>query len=348
MTIGMHVAALAAHVPTDAPAAQQASIVPIHVIENVQQRVVKLTGAAVGTQKGYGSGVLVSTDGLIVTAASPLLEASTVVVTLWDGRDVDAKLVRRDDLLQLALLKIEASGLPSFELADLPEPVAGQLAIAAGNAFKVAEGAEPVSITVGVLSGKARLAARYRRQSVRYRGDVLLTDAIVSAPGMAGGALCDAHGELLGVIGRPVKSERTNTWLNYAVPREQVRQFMQQTRATSQQADEESLVSAGAAGERVLNRIGIRLFDVGGRWRPAYVERVRADSAAAIAGVEPEDLLLSVADVNVASCEDVREALGQAPDSDRLKLVVKRGELIHEYEIAVQPDDRAADTENAQ
>jgi S1-C subfamily serine protease len=305
------------------------------VLEQAQSRVVKITGAAVGTQKGYASGVLVSADGRIVTAASPLLEASAVRVVLHDGRDYEAKVLRRDEVRQLALLKIEASATPHFTLEPVPDPPIGTRLFAAANPFKVAEGPEPVSVTTGVFAGRARLAARNRAQQVGYRGEVLLTDMITSAPGMAGGALFDADGRLLGVLGRPLISDRTNTWLNYAMPAAEVAAFV-----ASNGGEEASGESAGAPAadpNRVLMEIGVRLFDVGGRSRPAYVERVRPGSPAAAAGLLADDLILSVEDEPVATCAEVRQVVADVRGAERLRLSVKRADAVHAFSIPIEP-----------
>lgn len=313
----------------------------------VQARVVKLTGAAVGSQKGYGSGVIVSPDGQIVTALTPLLEGASIRATLSDGRVLDATVAKRDEPRQLAVLKIAASGLPAFDISAGADAVksgrVGGWVLAAANPFKVAEGAEPVSVSLGTFAGRAPLEARYRRRDVAFRGEVILTDLVVSAPGMAGGALTDLRGQLLGVIGRPVQSEKTNTWLNYAIPSAEIADLLTDAVTPPAQAAA-PWARTPADADRLLIALGVRLFDVGGRTRPAYVERVRPDSPAAQAGLMADDLLLNVEDVTVTTCEEVRSALTQLPHSARLKLVLKRGSRVESVEIdctAQQPATRA-------
>lgn len=313
----------------------------------VQARVVKLTGAAVGSQKGYGSGVIATPDGQIVTALTPLLEGASIRATLSDGRVLDATVAKRDEQRQLAVLKIEASGLPAFDLSAgtdaLKTGQVGEWVLAAANPFKVAEGAEPVSVSLGIFAGRAPLEARYRRRDVAFRGEVILTDLVVSAPGMSGGALTDLRGRLLGVIGRPVKSEKTNTWLNYAIPSAEIADLLTDAATPPTQAAA-PWARTPADADRLLIALGVRLFDVGGRTRPAYVERVRPDSPAAKAGLMVDDLLLNVEDVTVTTCEEVRSALTQLPHAARLKLVLKRGSRVESVEIdgsAQQPTTRA-------
>lgn len=295
----------------------------------VQQRVVKLYGGALGKQHGYGTGVLVSSDGQIVTTLSAMLETPALRAVLVDGRRFPARVVRRDARRRLALLKIDASDLSAFELVSSEHVRTGDWLIAAANSFKVASGPEPVSISLGVLSGRTTLDAQRHTQRVAYDGPVLLTDIIVSAPGAAGGALVDLDGRLVGVIGEPVVSRRTHTWLNYALPVEQVREMIEQPGGERPVAQRNGNGSDDlAAGRSRLLGLGIRLFDVGGKVRLAYVERVRAGSPARRAGLRAGDLILSVGDAAVETCDDVARRVAALGEGDALRLLVKRGDEV--------------------
>lgn len=285
-------------------------------------RVVKITGAAVGSQKGYGSGTIVSADGLIVTALTTMIEAQDLRVVLDDGRKFSASLVARDDYRQLAVLRIAAADLPHFDLKVTPQLAPGAWVLSASNVFKVAQGPEPVSITLGTYAGTARLAARYRRRDVPFRGAVVLTDIITSAPGSAGGAIVDLQGRLVGVIGRPATSLRTNTWLNYALPVAEVRSLIED-------GPRELPLQDAVANDRELEQaalqFGVRLWDIGGSVRPAYVERVVADSRAYRAGLQPDDLILEIDQQPIANCEDAYRVLTSIAADTPFEFVVKRG-----------------------
>ncbi len=351
-----------------------------------QERVVKLYGAAIGREKAYGSGVVISPDGQIVTALSVLLEGRSLRAVLPDGRALPAQILARDERRQLALLKVDAAHLPYFELpgspggkqsergsaTDRPEAgppatnrsavghpaeagiEAGDWVIAAANPFNVAEGPEPVSISVGVLAGRVNLAARHRAQDFPYEGPVLLTDIIVTAPGSAGGALLDLDGRLVGVIGRPVISRYTNTWVNFAVPVEEVAAFVASAQpalaggdaraaegqkvatgtATAPAGDSGTMQPAAGADSAREVELGIQLFDVGGRVRPAYVERVRPGSPAARAGLRANDLIVSLDGQPVASCEDFARLVSRLQPGRPVSLVVKRGDELKPLDLA--------------
>ncbi|MEP0845507.1 MAG: serine protease [Phycisphaerae bacterium] len=291
----------------------------------------KLHGGAIGREHGYGSGVLVSSDGLIVTTAAAMLESPALRCVLADGRRFPAKITARDEEHQLVLLKIDADGLPFFELGESSRVLVGDWVVAAANPFKVAQGNEPVSFMVGILSGRTVLAARRRAQDFPYRGPILLLDMIVATPGSSGGAVVDLDGRLVGLIGRPVIGAQTNTWLNYALPVEVVTEFLRAADAG------ELAQPAPAAASRphglTPEDLGLRLFDVGGRVRPAYIERVRGGSPAALAGLRADDLVLSVGGRATATCDELRETVASLQPGSTVALVVKRGEQVLELTL---------------
>ncbi|MFN0138442.1 MAG: S1C family serine protease [Phycisphaerae bacterium] len=304
-------------------------------IAAAQERTVKLYGAQFGKQQGYGSGVVVSNDGFIVTALASLLESPSLRAVLHDGRRYPATIVARDTQRQLALLKIDAAELSHFEMGSSEHLMPGDWVIAAANPFKVAEGPEAVSVAVGVLSGRAELAARRKAQDFPYSGQVLLTDIVIATPGSAGGALVDVDGRLVGVIGKMVESTRTNTLANYAMPVEQVAEFVRRAQAGESTDGPQAAAASQPSGTRML-QLGIRLLDYGSRTQPPYVERVRPDSPAALAAVRSGDLILSIAGNEVQTCADARTALDRTEEAATIVLVVKRGEEVKNVEIRAE------------
>lgn len=324
-------AVLAAYSVSAAAAAQDASQPLDSLVADARQRVVKLYGAAVGLEKAYGSGTLISPDGQIVTALTGLLEGSSLRAVLHDGRVFSARVLKRDAVRQLAVLKIEADDLPHYAVpaAAADRPLPGDWLLAAANPFKVADGPEPVSVSFGACSGETRLTGRHRTRELPYEGPVLLTDIIISTPGSAGGALVDLHGRLVGVIGRAAISRQTNTYLNYALPADEVAAFLHEEEPP---ARPQSLVPTEAGAQRLL-ALGVRLFDVGGRIRPAYVERVMPESLAWSAGLRTSDLILAVGDQPVEVCDDVAESMAELQPGDAVELLVKRGDDVQMIEL---------------
>lgn len=300
------------------------------MLDRVFPCVVKLYGGAGGLEHGYGVGVLVKPDGHVVTASSVLLDSDRLRAVLRDGRTVAARVVRRDERLHLALLRIEARDLPCLTPALQATLRPGDTVIAMGNSFKVAEGEERISVSRGVFSMRTRLDARRRKQPFNYRGDVLLYDAITANPGMAGGPLLDAEGRWVGLIGKIVTSERTNTFLSYALPADVVQEFLEppSVAASAPPTSQPEGAAAGdveAAGRARPPHTGIRLFEMGFRQNAAYVDRVEPGSPAETAGLRGDDLILAVNGRQVRSAGDFQRMMAEARPGQRVSLSVKRG-----------------------
>jgi serine protease Do len=163
--------------------------------------------------EAYQSGFLISAEGHVLTAFSYVLDSDTVTVTLDDGRKFDATLLGAEPRLDVAVLKIDSTELPFF---DLKQAATGVLAFS--NLFSVAVGDEPVSVLHGIVSAVTSLDARRGVFETPYQGPVYVLDAMTNNPGAAGGALTNMQGQLLGMLGKELRNSRTNTWLNYAVP----------------------------------------------------------------------------------------------------------------------------------
>ncbi len=295
-----------------------------------QQRTVKIYGAGIGRVSGYGTGLLVSAEGDILTAEGVNLLGNRIRVTLPDGSMHDARLVRSNHELQLALLKIDAPTPQYFALGDQPPVEKGSWVVAVSNAFKVADGAEPLSVTLGIVSLRTRLDARRGTQDSPYLGDLLLIDAITSNPGAAGGAVVTADGRLAGMIGKIIESKSTNTRLNYAVPVDLLDKFVR---------DELESFAPVVASSDAKAELGIRLFRLGGRNAPAYIDRVVANSPAAAAGLRPDDLVISVGGQAIRNVTEYRQVVDTLKPGEEVLLLVKRGEKVQEFRITPVAED---------
>jgi serine protease Do len=237
-------------------------------IARAQERTAKVFGGSIGRTPGYATGVIVSNQGDILTAAGSLLATENLRVTLADGSEHTARVVRRSNGLQAAWLKIDAATPHWFDLSQAPSAAAGDWVMAVSNAFKVADGNEPLSVNLGVVSLRTKLDARRGFQDFPYEGEVVLYDAITSNPGAAGGAVIDADGKLVGMIGKVIEAKNTNTRLNYAVPHDQLADFL----AGKEPATTPAIATNAAKGD-----LGVRVFPLGGRKSPAYIDRVVAE-----------------------------------------------------------------------
>lgn len=308
-------------------------------VEQAATRVVRLYGLKAGLSAGYGSGILVSDDGLLVTVTSLLLDSEQLRVVTSDGTVYGADMIGSDRQLQLALMRLRP--LPSYDRRGNRIPGApvepgrfqyftpgdstrlqpGDWIIAAGNPFKVAEGSEAISVTVGVFSTRTELDARRKTREFPYHGDVLVIDAITSTPGSPGGPLLDLDGHWMGMIGRMVISNQTHTNFNYAIPVEVVAAFIDSV------LQPPSIDASDAATTaKVKPYHGIKLFEHGYRKKLVYVDRVKRGSPAKTAGLRKDDLIVSVGGRKVADIEAFERIIETKSPGDKLELAVIRNE----------------------
>lgn len=286
--------------------------------------VVKIYGTAAGREHGYGTGVLVSADGQIVTTLSLLVNLRGVKVVLADGRKFTASLERADERRQLALLRIERGGaeFPWLAPATSEHLSAGDTIIALGNWFKIADGNEPVSICKGILSLRTPLEARRLAQDFDYTGDVLIYDALTANPGAAGGPILDIDGRFVGLVGKVIESVSTNTRINYAIPGEEILAFL----GGSESAAPQSPQSPPDPSRKPY--IGVKLAKLGYRHVSAYVERVRPGSPAAEAGIRPDDLIIAIEGRRIANADEYETALARLIPGEAAQFTIKRGQDI--------------------
>ena len=294
-------------------------------VEDVQPKVVKLFGAGgLKNLATYGTGVLVSPDGHIATVWNHLLDADVVTVVLNDGRRFFGKVIGTNSKLDLAIIKIEADGLPFFDIGSASRVGPGAVILAFSNVFKVATGDEPVSVMQGVVSAKTKLSARRGRYVVPYDGDVYLVDAVTNNPGAAGGVLTTADGKLLGMLGRELKGDN-NTWLNYAIPFDVLKKSIEDIIAGRYTRTDDLLAAnEDSKSDIVAADFGFLLVpDVVAR-TPAYVDSVIEESEAAEAGLQPDDLIVFANGELIHSIRSLGQVFDRLLPGDDLQLIVRR------------------------
>jgi len=306
-------------------------------VAQAQKRVVKIYGA--GGFRGmehYQSGILISPEGHVLTVLSYVLDSDRVSVTLHDGRSYEAKLVGADPRLEAAVLKIEAADLPCFDLAKPAELVGGAGVLAVSNLFNVASGNEPASVQHGTVSVVTRLEARRGTFETPYHGPVYVLDMTTNNPGAAGGALVTRRGELAAMLGKELRNTLNNTWLNYAIPIDELRPSVEAIRAGKFVAAPEPAAKKPARPASVAALGMVLVPDVLER-TPAFVDQVRPGSPAARAGLLPDDLVLLVGNRLIQSCKALRQELEAIDRGDPIKLTVLRGQEL--VDVTLPPSE---------
>src|SRR4051794_15643083 len=165
------------------------------IIAQTQPKIVKIFGA--GGLRGleaYQSGFVISGEGHILTVWSYVLDSDVITVALNDGRKLEAQLVGMDPRLEIAVLKIDGTDFPHFNLDEAVALDAGARVLAFNNLYGIATGNEPSSVLHGIVTAKTDLAARSGAYETVYRGPVYVLDAMTNNPGAPGGALTDRRG----------------------------------------------------------------------------------------------------------------------------------------------------------
>ncbi len=309
-------------------------------IDQTQPKVVKIYGA--GGFRGmepYQTGILISPEGHILTAFSHVLDTEYIVAVLADGRKFDARLLGADPRLEAAVLKIDAAGLPYFDLDQAAAVDAGTRVLALSNLFGVAVGNEPVSVQKGTIAIVTRLETRRGAFETPYRGPVYVLDVTTNNPGAAGGALVTRRGALVGMLGKELRNAANDAWLNYAVPIAELRPSVDAMRSGKRVATEETDARRRPRRAIDLAALGIVLVPDAVERTPPFIDRVRPESPAARAGLRPDDLIVLLGDRIVQSRKGLESDLQYVDHEDAVKLTVQRGQELIVVEL--RSDDAA-------
>ena len=167
--------------------------------------------------RGLGSGVIVSQDGYILTNHHVIENADSIRVETSDKRVLEAKLIGQDPQTDLAVIKVQASGLPVVPLGNSDRVRVGDVVLAFGNPLDVGQ-----TVTMGIISAKGRATGAGGNTSFE---DFLQTDAAINR-GNSGGALVNVHGELVGINSQMLTPSGGNVGLGFAIPVNMARNVM--------------------------------------------------------------------------------------------------------------------------
>jgi len=166
--------------------------------------------------EGYGTGFVIRPNGIIVTNQHVVANAQRVVVTLADGSELDGKVLGEDPVTDIAVVKVNRSGLPTAPLGKSTDLMIGEWVVALGNPFAYMLGNAEPTVTVGVVSATGRNILPTGDQPGLYL-DMIQTDAAIN-PGNSGGPLTNALGEVVGVNSSIFSSSGGSIGLGFAIP----------------------------------------------------------------------------------------------------------------------------------
>ncbi len=299
-----------------------------------------------------GSGVIINSEGYILTNNHVVDKATEVKVMLLDKREFAAKIIGTDPQTDVAVLKIDAKDLPSLVLGDSAKSQIGDLCFAIGNPFGVGQ-----TVTMGIVSAKGRALSNQAANGGQAFEDFIQTDAAIN-PGNSGGALINARGELIGINtailtgGNSMMGEGGNVGIGFAVPVNMARQVMDQLVKNGK-------VTRGYIGaylqpinEKLAQQFGLK------DERGAIVAKVEPGKPAEKAGIKAGDVIVAmngqrVDDPNALTNMVVEEAPGTTVTLDVIrdgrsqKFTVTLGSRPAEGTLARDNSNSSGQSENA-
>ena len=268
-------------------------------------------GGQMYPKKGSGSGVIISQDGYVLTNNHVVGFADDIVVTLSDERQLKGKVIGTDPGSDLAVVKIEATDLPTLEYADSDEARVGEWVLAVGNPFDYLTS----TVTAGIISAKNRDIDVIRDQNSVE--EFIQTDAAIN-PGNSGGALVNAKGELLGINTAIATKTGYYNGYSFAIP----------INLASKIAD--NIIKYGSF-ER--GNLGVYINDIDDEFKNTLNLRIDEGvvitelvdgGAAQYAGVLPNDVVTHVNDEKVKDSQQLANLVRQSKAGDTLTLTIIR------------------------
>lgn len=255
--------------------------------------------------KSTGSGVIISNDGYIVTNNHVIENAETVQITLNNNKEYVAKVIGFDEQTDLALLKIESTGLSYVVFGNSDSLLIGEWVLAVGNPFRLQS-----TVTAGIVSAKARNINVLERQGIE---SFIQTDAAVN-PGNSGGALINTNGELVGINTAILSSSGGYEGFSFAIPSKLVKKVVRDIK-------EYGVVQRGWMGVTIYNIDSRMADDIGtAEVKGVVIDALTNGGAAKAAGLRKGDVLLSINDISTNTTPRFMELIGQYRPGDELKI----------------------------
>lgn len=318
------------------------AVVSVHSQKMVRQRIPDYIRPFLGNapeqpspQKGLGSGVIVSSNGYILTNNHVVEGADELKVLLNDDREFTAKLIGRDPKTDVAVIKIDAEDLPHAILADSAKLRVGDVVFAIGNPLNVGQ-----TVTMGIVSATGRRVGIL--SEVAGYEDFIQTDAAINQ-GNSGGALIDARGRLVGINSAIISTSQGNIGIGFAIPINLARNIMDSLVETGSVTRGYLGVQTEVLNPEMAESFGLKRDTKG----VVIVDLNPADGPAAKAGLKREDIILAVNDKIIATQEDLRLMISQTPPDTTITVkFIREGKTqTKEVKLGKLDDDAFSDGE---
>lgn len=281
-------------------------------------------------ERGLGSGVIVESNGLIITNNHVVGKADEIRVTLADKREFKAKLIGTDPKTDIAVVRIEATGLPTIPWADSDKLEVGEFVLAVGNPFGLTQ-----TVTLGIVSALGRAAG------IAEYEDFIQTDAAIN-PGNSGGPLVNVRGELVGINTAIFSQSGGNMGIGFAVPSNMAQSIMSQLVQSGKVVRGWLGVSIQELTPELASQFGI------GDTKGVLVSDVMDDSPAKKAGFERADVILEYDGKPMDSPTQLRNAVAQTPVGKKVAVKILRDKKPKAIDVTIaeQPKSMAQSGED--
>jgi serine protease Do len=273
---------------------------------------------------GFGSGVIISGKGYIVTNNHVIQGSDEVVVVLNDKREVKAIVMGTDPTTDIALLKVDAGELTALKFGNSDALKLGEWVLAIGNPYNLTS-----TVTAGIVSAKARGDMGIMRRQEFGIESFIQTDAAVN-PGNSGGALINTRGELVGINSAIMSRTGAFAGYSFAVPVSIVEKVVT------------DLIEYGEVQRAIL---GVNIATVTAKLAEemkidviegVYVSNVRPEGAAREAGIKEGDVIISIDDTRVNSSPELQEFVSKYRPGEEVRVIVKRDGKLKQFDVVLR------------
>jgi serine protease Do len=269
---------------------------------------------------GLGSGFIVSADGYIVTNAHVVDKAEEITVRLTDKRELKARVIGADVRSDVAVLKVEATGLPFVKIGDSNSMRVGEWVVAIGSPFGFSN-----TVTAGILSAKSRdMPADRNTDAVPF----LQTDVAVN-PGNSGGPLFNLKGEVVGINSQIFSRTGSFAGISFAIPIDYAINVIDQLRKVGRVTRGRIGVEISTVTRDLADSLGLP------RAEGAVVGKVEDDSPAAKAGLESGDVVLKIDGKAVEGSPDLSRTIRAMRPGTKINLSVWRAGKVRDIPVVV-------------
>ena len=277
--------------------------------------------------RGVGSGFILTGDGFVMTNAHVIEGADEVIVTLADKREFKARIVGADKRTDVAVVKIEASGLPAVKVGDVSRLKVGEWVMAIGSPFGLEN-----TVTAGIVSAKQRDTGDYL--------PFIQTDVAIN-PGNSGGPLINMRGEVVGINSQIYSRSGGFMGISFAIPMDEAMRVSEQLRASGRVTRGRIGVQIGPVTKDVAESLGL------GKAQGALVTGVESGSPAEKAGVEAGDIIIRFEGKAIEKVADLPRLVGNTKPGSKSSLTVFRRGQSRDLAVTIaeiEPDKVAVKT----